>query len=85
MKYAYITIRPGRSPPPQNGCMLKLFFFPFFLLCLKTCSTSSTFTIQPDHFSQNQPAAISLNTESPRTLPTCDFVILIVICGTEFL
>jgi hypothetical protein len=29
--------------------------------------TSSTFPIQPD-FSQNQPAAITLNTDSPQTL-----------------
>jgi hypothetical protein len=40
--------------------------------CLKkkeegTSFTSSTFPIQPD-FSQNQPAVITLNTGSPRTL-----------------
>jgi hypothetical protein len=40
---------------------LKSIFF------LSTGFTSSTFSIQPD-FSQNQPATITLNTGSPRTL-----------------
>ena len=35
--------------------------------CFPNGFTSSTFPIQPD-FSQNQPAAITLNTGSPRTL-----------------
>jgi hypothetical protein len=35
--------------------------------CKSTGFTSSTFPIQPD-FSQNQPATITLNTGSPRTL-----------------
>ena len=39
---------------------------PFFFL-KSTSFTSSTFPIQPD-LSQNQPAAITLNTGSPRTL-----------------
>ena len=61
MKYAYFTIHPSKNPPPRNGCKLKFIFF-------KSASfTSSTFSIQPD-FSQNQPAAITLNTGSPRTL-----------------
>jgi hypothetical protein len=38
------------------------------LLFKITGFTSSTFPIQLD-FSQNQPAAITLNTGSPRTLP----------------
>ena len=63
MKSAYFTIHPGKNPPPQNGCRLKSVFF------IKSAyTTSSTFPIQPD-FSQNQPAAITLNTGSPRTLP----------------
>ena len=42
---------------------------PFFL---GTGFTSSTFLIQPD-FSQNQPATITPNTGSPRTLVQGDF------------
>jgi hypothetical protein len=62
MKYAYLLIHPDKNPPPQNGCRLKSVF-------LKSTSfASSTFPIQPD-FPQNQPAAITLNTGSPRTLP----------------
>ena len=65
MKSAYFTIHhnsSGKNPPPQNGDWLKsgLFF-------KSTGFTSSTFPLQPD-FSQNQPAAITLNTGSPRTL-----------------
>jgi hypothetical protein len=63
MKSAYFTFHPGNNPPPQNGCRLKSVFF-FFL---NAGFTSSTFSIQPD-FSQNQPATITLNTGSPRTL-----------------
>jgi hypothetical protein len=56
MKSAYFTIHLGKNPPLQNGCQLKSGF------SLKApVSTSSTFPIQPD-FSQNQPAAITLNT-----------------------
>jgi hypothetical protein len=63
MKSAYFTIHPGKkNPPPQNGCRLKSVSF-----LKSTGSTSSTFPIQPD-FSQNQPAAITLNTGSPGTL-----------------
>jgi hypothetical protein len=51
----------GKNPPPQNGCRLKSVFFK------STGFTSSTFLIQPD-FSQNQLAAITLNTGSPQTL-----------------
>jgi hypothetical protein len=40
---------------------------PFVCLFKSTGFTSSTFPIQPDS-SQNQPAAITLNTGSPRTL-----------------
>jgi hypothetical protein len=60
MKSAYFTIHPGKCPPPQNGCRWKSIF-------LNTGSTSSTFPIQPD-FSQNQPASITLNTDSSGTL-----------------
>jgi hypothetical protein len=63
MKSAYFTIPPGQNPPPQNGCWLELSVFLF----KSTGFTSSTFPIQLD-FSQNQPAAITLNTGSPRTL-----------------
>ena len=64
MKSVYFAIHPGRNPPPQNGCRLK---FVFIFIFKSTGFTSSTFPIQPD-FSQNQPAAITLNTGSPRTL-----------------
>ena len=60
MKSVYFIIHLGKNPPPQNVCRLKS---AFFLIGF----TSSTFPIQPD-FSQNQPAAITLNTGSPRTL-----------------
>jgi hypothetical protein len=64
VKFAYFTIHPGKNPPPQNGCRLK----PVFIFIFKSTGlTPSTFPIQPD-FSQNQPAAITLNTGSPRTL-----------------
>jgi hypothetical protein len=62
MNSAYFTIHPGKNPPPQNGCRLKSVVF-----FKSTGFTSSTFPIQPD-FSQNQPAAITLNTGSPKTL-----------------
>ena len=42
-----------------------LFFFIYFFKSIGF--TSSTFPIQPV-FSQNQPAAITLNTSSPQTL-----------------
>jgi hypothetical protein len=61
MKPAYFTIHLGKNPPPQNVCWLNSVFFSF----KSTDFTSSTFPIQPD-FSQNQPAAITLNTGSPR-------------------
>jgi hypothetical protein len=60
----YFTIHPGVNPPPQNAYRLKSVFFFFFQ---STGFTSSAFPIQPV-FSQNQPAAITLNTGSPRTL-----------------
>jgi hypothetical protein len=60
MKFTYFRIHPGKNPP-QNGCRLK-----FVIFFKSTSFTSSTFPIQPD-FSQNQPAAITLNTGSPRT------------------
>ena len=63
MKSACFTIHPGKIPPPQNGCQLKSVYFIF----KSTGFTSSTFPIQSD-FSQNQPAAITLNTGYPRTL-----------------
>jgi hypothetical protein len=62
MKSAYFAIHTGRNPPPQNGCRFKSGFF-----SKSTGFTSSIFPFQPD-FSQNQPAAITLNTGSPRTL-----------------
>ena len=40
---------------------------PFFIYFKSTGFTPSTFPIQPN-FSQNQPAAITLNTGSPQTL-----------------
>ena len=55
MNSTYFTIHLGKNPPPQHGCFKSIGF------------TSSTFPIQPD-FSQNQLAAITLNTTSPRTL-----------------
>jgi hypothetical protein len=73
MTSAYFTIHPGKNHPLQNGCWLKSDFS-----FKSTGSTSSTFPIQPD-LSQNQPAAISLNTGSPRTsiyLPKCDPIII---------
>jgi len=63
MKFAYFTIHMGKNPPPQNGCPLKSVFF----FKKSTGFTSSTFPIQPD-LSQNQPAAITLNSNYPRTL-----------------
>ena len=62
MKSAYFKIHMGKNPPPQNDYQLKSIFLK------STNFTSSTFPIQPD-FSQNQPAAITLNTGSPGTLP----------------
>jgi hypothetical protein len=53
---------PTKNPPPQNGCRLKSVF-----VFKSTGFTSSTFPIQPN-FSQNQLAAITLNTSCPRTL-----------------
>ena len=66
MKSTYFTIHPGKNLPPQNGCRLKSIFF-----VKSTGFTSSRFPIQPD-LSQNQPAAITLNTGSPRTLEEWD-------------
>jgi hypothetical protein len=45
MKYAYLTIHPGKNPPPQNSCRLKsVFFFLFLFSFLKApVFTSSTF------------------------------------------
>jgi hypothetical protein len=63
MKSAYFTIHPGKNPPQQKGCRLKSVFFKI----KNTGFTSSTFPIQLD-FSQNQLAAITLNTGSLRTL-----------------
>ena len=60
MKSACFTIHPGENPPPQNGCRLKFVFF-------KEAPVSHPPLSQPD-FSQNQPAAITLNTSSYRTL-----------------
>ena len=65
MKSTYFTIHPGKNPP-QNGCRLTSVYFE------STGFTSSTLPIQPD-FSQNQPAAITLNTGSPRTLHQYSF------------
>jgi len=66
MKSTYFTIHPGKNPPPQNGCRLKSVFIHLFIF-KSTDFTSSTFPIQPN-FPQNHPAAITLNTRSPRTL-----------------
>jgi hypothetical protein len=62
MKFPYFAIHPGKNPPPQNGYRLK-----FVLFLKSTGFASSTFPIETD-FSQNQPAAITLNTGTPRTL-----------------
>jgi hypothetical protein len=62
MKSAYFTIHPDKDPPLQNGCRLKSVF-----VSKSTGFTSSTFPIPPD-FSQNQPAAVTLNIGSPGTL-----------------
>jgi hypothetical protein len=55
-------IHPGRNPPPQKWLLVEIRF-----VFKSTGFTSSTFPIQPD-FPQNQLAAITLNTGSPRTL-----------------
>ena len=65
MNSAYFTIHLGKNPP-QNGCRLKSFLFNFFFK--STGFTSSTSPDRAPDFSQNQPAAITLNTGSPRTL-----------------
>jgi hypothetical protein len=65
MKTTYFIIHLGENYPPQNGCQLKSFFSSSSFQ--STGFTSSTFPIQPD-FLQNQPAAITLNTGSHRTL-----------------
>ena len=65
MKSAYFTILLSKNPPPHNGCQLKSDFL--FFVIKNTGFTSSTIPIEQD-FSQNQPAAITLNTSSPRTL-----------------
>jgi hypothetical protein len=62
MKSTYFTIHPGKNPPPQRWLLVEIRF-----IVKNTGFTSSVFPIQPD-FSQNQPAAITLNTGSPRTL-----------------
>jgi hypothetical protein len=67
MNSAYFIIHPGKSPPPQNDCRLKSDFKNKNKKQKNNGSTSSTFPIQPG-FSQNQPAAITLNTSFPRTL-----------------
>jgi len=64
MKFAFFTMHLGKDLPPQNHCRLQSVFF---FYTKKHRFTSSTFPIQPD-FSQNLPAAITLNTGSPRTL-----------------
>jgi hypothetical protein len=68
MKSTCFTIHAGKNPPPQNGCRFKSDY------SFKSIGfTSSTFPIQPD-FSQNQPAAITLNTGSPWTLHGGDWM-----------
>jgi hypothetical protein len=62
MKSAYFTIHPGKNPPSQKWLPVEIRF-----VLKSTGFTSSTFPIQQD-FSQNQPATITLNTNSPRTL-----------------
>jgi hypothetical protein len=64
MKSAHFTIHLGKNPPPQNGGQLK---YVFFFLEKNIGITSSTFLIKLD-FSQNQLAANTLNSGSPRTL-----------------
>jgi hypothetical protein len=64
MKSAYFTIHPGKNPSSSKWLHVEIRFIFIFK---STGFTSSTFPIQPD-FSQNQPAAITLNTGSPRTL-----------------
>ena len=66
MKSAYFTIHPGKNPLPQMVAGWNPIFFKYIKI-KSTGFTSSTFPIQPD-FSQNQPAAITLNTGSPPTL-----------------
>jgi hypothetical protein len=68
MKFAYFTIHLDQNPP-QNGCRLKSVFVFIFK---STGFKSSTFPIQPD-FPQNQPAAITLDTGSPRSLMATGF------------
>jgi hypothetical protein len=61
MKSAYFKIHPGKKSSSSKWLPVEISFF------LSTGFTSSTFPIQPD-FSQNQLAAITLNTGSPQTL-----------------
>ena len=72
MKSAYFIIHLGKNPPPQNGCRLKS----IFLFIKNADFTSSTFPIQLD-FSQNQPATITLNTGSPRTLAYNPYTVVV--------
>jgi hypothetical protein len=61
-----------------------LFYFFIFLFFQKHrfhILHSSTFPIQPD-FSQDQPAAITLNTSSPRTLHSVHVLIYLFIYGS---
>jgi hypothetical protein len=71
MKSAFFTIHPGKKSSPSKWFPVEIRFVFVFK---STGFTSSTFPIQPD-FSQDQPAAITHNTGSPRTtllpLPAC--------------
>jgi hypothetical protein len=62
MKSTYFTIHPGKKSSSSKWLPVEIRFF-----FQSTGFTSSTFPIQPD-FSQNQLAAITLNTGSPHTL-----------------
>ena len=62
MRSAYFTIHPGKNPPPQNGCQLKPVSF------FKASVSHPPLSQLNRNFSQNQPAAITLNTGSARTL-----------------
>jgi hypothetical protein len=85
MKSAYFIILPSKNSPPQMVVVWNPYFFNFLILnVLSTGFTSSIFPIQLD-FSQNQPAAITLNTGSPRTLTSSQSPKAVAILNACFL
>ena len=70
MKSACFTIHPGKNPPHQNGCQLKSDLYIYIYIYIYILVAKALVSHQPE-FSQNQPAAITLNTSSPQTLISC--------------